>query len=84
MASTSTGSPAPARLDLALSRSGHCRIRIRSPKSVLAAARGLTDLQEPAGLGAAVRARATVWAWGSNGRLLNNLVVLGTAYELKR
>ena len=71
---------APARLDLAFaSSSGADQERIA--RSVLSAARRLVDLQREQGWEQPY-APGPVWAWGSNGRLLNNLVVLGSAYEL--
>ena len=48
---------------------------------MLTAAGRLVELQREQGWEQPY-APGPVWAWGSNGRLLNNLVVLGTAYEL--
>ncbi|MBT0993744.1 glycoside hydrolase family 9 protein [Cellulomonas sp. DKR-3] len=73
---------APARLDLAL----HGRTGPAAPlpdhdrvvASVVAGADRLRAVQDAQPWGQPY-APADGWAWGSNGRLLNNLVVLGTA-----
>ncbi|MDG4831102.1 glycoside hydrolase family 9 protein [Solwaraspora sp. WMMD1047] len=71
---------APARLDLA---TGDRRLpdHDRVVGSVLDAAERLLDLQRGQPWGQPY-APAEGWAWGSNGRILNNLVVLATAHEL--
>ncbi len=69
-----------ARLDLATGPPelpDHDRVR----GSVVAAAELLADLQAAQAWGQPY-APATGWAWGSNGRLLNNAVVLAAAHEL--
>lgn len=69
---------APARLDLALHGQGltdHDRV----VESVRAGADRLLDLQSRQPWGQPY-APAAGWAWGSNGRILNNLVVLGVAH----
>jgi endoglucanase len=69
-----------ARLDLASNHSGlpdHDRIA----DSVSQAAQQLLDLQRRQPWGQPY-APAAGWAWGSNGRILNNLVVLATAAQL--
>ena len=67
---------APARLDLALA-GARCPIRSRSPSPCCPPPRRLIELQRQQGWEQPY-APGPVWAWGSNGRLLNNLVVLGT------
>jgi endoglucanase len=70
----------PARLDLAtaaLRPPDHNRVT----GSVRDAAERLLDLQRRQPWGQPY-APPTGWAWGSNGRILNNLVVLATAHEL--
>jgi endoglucanase len=71
---------APARLDLV---TGARRLpdHDRVVGSVLDAAEGLLDLQRRQPWGQPY-APADGWSWGSNGRILNNLVVLATAHEL--
>nr|MDT0657626.1 glycoside hydrolase family 9 protein [Micromonospora sp. DSM 115978] len=71
---------APARLDLA---TGTHRLpdHDRVVGGVLDAAERLLDLQRHQPWGQPY-APAEGWAWGSNGRILNNLVVLATAHEL--
>jgi endoglucanase len=69
----------PARLDLALHEEGHGEDSVRS--SVLSAGRRLLDLQAGQPWGQPY-APAAGWAWGSNGRILNNLVVLAAAHRL--
>ncbi|MBO0901789.1 glycoside hydrolase family 9 protein [Cellulomonas sp. zg-ZUI22] len=69
---------APARLDLALHGHGladHDRV----VDSLRAGADRLLDLQSRQPWGQPY-APAAGWAWGSNGRILNNLVVLGVAH----
>jgi endoglucanase len=69
---------APARLDLALhgrGLPGHDRVL----ESLRAGADRLLDVQSRQPWGQPY-APATGWAWGSNGRILNNLVVLGVAH----
>jgi endoglucanase len=71
---------APARLDLALSRRplpGHDRVR----DTVRQAGLRLMDLQQRQPWGQPY-APADGWAWGSNGRILNNLVVLAAAHRI--
>jgi endoglucanase len=71
---------APARLDLALLGTGlsdHDRVWM----SVQAGADRLLDLQERQPWGQPY-APAEGWDWGSNGRILNNLVVLASAHRL--
>jgi endoglucanase len=71
---------APAALDLALhgeAIDGHGRV----VASVVAAADRLTDLQRGQPWGQPY-APDDGWHWGSNGRVLNNLVVLAVAHEL--
>jgi endoglucanase len=65
---------APARLDLA-QRRPECRA------SVLTAADALLDLQQRHPWGQPY-APEQGWDWGSNGRVLNNLVVLAEAHRL--
>jgi endoglucanase len=60
---------APAHLDLG------------SRDLVTAAARRLVDRQRPQPCGQPY-APDGPWEWGSNGRILNNLVILGRAYEM--
>jgi endoglucanase len=71
---------APARLDLA---TGTRRLpdHARVVDSVRAAAERLLDLQRRQPWGQPY-APAAGWHWGSNGRILNNLVVLATAHEV--
>jgi endoglucanase len=67
---------APARLDLALAGGrGHNGVR----DSVRRGADQLLDLQSRQPWGQPY-APATGWDWGSNGRILNNLVVLAVAH----
>ncbi|MDG4825837.1 glycoside hydrolase family 9 protein [Asanoa sp. WMMD1127] len=65
---------APAALDVATATG-------RLSDDVRAAAERLLDLQRAQPWGQPY-APATGWQWGSNGRILNNLVVLATAHEL--
>lgn len=67
---------APARLDLARA-GGLAGVR----ESVLQGANRLLDLQARQPWGQPYAPEAG-WEWGSNGRILNNLVVLATAHEL--
>lgn len=70
----------PARLDLALAGrtlDDHDQV----VESVVSGADGLLAVQSGQPWGQPY-APATGWDWGSNGRLLNNLVVLGTAHRL--
>jgi endoglucanase len=70
----------PARLDLAtLGSRLPDRIRVRS--SVISGADRLVELQWTQPWGQPY-APADGWDWGSNGRILNNLVVLATAHDL--
>ena len=71
---------APARLDLATATRrlpDHDRVA----DSTRVAAKRLLDLQRRQPWGQPY-APPTGWDWGSNGRILNNLVVLATAHEL--
>jgi endoglucanase len=71
---------APARLDLATAGRAlpdHDRV----VADVVAAARRLQDLAREQPWGQPY-APPDGWAWGSNGRILNNLVVLATAHQL--
>ncbi len=71
---------APARLDLALVPSPlPDRDRVRA--SVVAAAERLARLQSAQPWGQPY-APAAGWDWGSNGRILNNLVVLDAAHSI--
>ena len=65
---------APAHLDLA-------HLDLSSRDLVAAAARRLVDQQRLQPWGQPY-APDGPWGWGSNGRILNNLVVLGWAYEM--
>jgi endoglucanase len=70
----------PARLDLATAGTGlpdHDRVR----DTVRAAAQRLVTLQQRQPWGQPY-APPHGWAWGSNGRILNNLVVLAAAHRL--
>ena len=72
----------PARLDLALGGGGlpdHDRVSA----SVIEGALKMLKFQRQQPWGQPY-APATGWAWGSNGRILNNLVVLATAAQLTR
>jgi endoglucanase len=70
----------PARLDLALGpRRPPDHPRLRS--GVIEAAQRLMDLQAHQPWGQPY-APAGGWGWGSNGRILNNLVVLAAAHRL--
>ncbi len=69
---------APARLDLAL-HGGRLEDHARVVDGLRRAADGLLDLQSRQPWGQPY-APADGWAWGSNGRVLNNLVVLGVAH----
>jgi len=71
---------APARLDLARHGTGladHSRV----VDSLRAGADRLLDLQSRQPWGQPY-APADGWTWGSNGRILNNLVVLGVAHQV--
>jgi endoglucanase len=71
---------APAQLDLATVASGlPDRDRVRA--SVVHAGEELIRLQAGQPWGQPY-APPAAWAWGSNGRVLNNLVVLATAHDL--
>jgi endoglucanase len=71
---------APARLDLAIVPSRlPDRDRVRA--SVVAAAERLVQLQRAQPWGQPYAPPAG-WDWGSNGRILNNLVVLATAHQI--
>ncbi|GEK23514.1 glycoside hydrolase family 9 protein [Cellulomonas xylanilytica] len=69
---------APARLDLALHGAGFAD-HDRVVGSLRAGADRLLDLQARQPWGQPY-APAAGWEWGSNGRILNNLVVLGVAH----
>ena len=69
----------PARLDLALTAGRAEREHVGD--AVLAGAERLLELEQRQPWGQPY-APLPGWAWGSNGRILNNLVVLGTAAEL--
>ncbi|NUU19442.1 glycosyl hydrolase family 5 [Cellulomonas humilata] len=69
---------APARLDLAL-HGGRLEDHARVVGSLRRAADRLLDLQSRQPWGQPY-APADGWGWGSNGRILNNLVVLGVAH----
>lgn len=69
----------PALLDLAVAGSA-APDQDQVLTGVLAAARRLRDLQTAQPWGQPYAPRE--WAWGSNGRILNNLVVLATAARL--
>jgi endoglucanase len=71
---------APARLDLATGeRRGPDHDRVAG--SVVAAGERLLQVQQAQPWGQPY-APPDGWQWGSNGRILNNLVVLATAHEL--
>jgi endoglucanase len=71
---------APARIDLAVVPSAlPDRHRVRA--SVVAAAERLVELQAAQPWGQPY-APVDGWDWGSNGRVLNNLVVLATAHDI--
>ena len=67
----------PAQLDVALLDATADQDQLRA--AVTRAAEGLIDLQQRQPWGQPY-APPEGWAWGSNGRILNNLVVLGTAH----
>src|SRR5689334_15392638 len=71
---------APARLDLATA-TPRLPDHERVAGTVLDAARGLLDLQRQQPWGQPYAPPAG-WDWGSNGRILNNLVILAVAHEL--
>ncbi len=72
---------APARLDLALVAAANLPDRDRVRASVVDAADRLCALQSAQPWGQPY-APAAGWDWGSNGRILNNLVVLVAAHAL--
>jgi endoglucanase len=65
----------PARLDLAVAGDDAARQEVRRAADRLLALQAAQPWGQP-------YAPAAGWAWGSNGRLLNNLVVLATAHRL--
>jgi endoglucanase len=69
------------RLDLATSRV-KLEERERVVRSVLDAADALLAHGRAQPWGAPYAPASGVWAWGSNAELLNNLIVLGTAFDL--
>ena len=70
-----------ARLDLATSRV-QLEERERIVRSVLEGADALIAHARAQPWGAPYAPASGVWAWGSNAELLNNLIVLGTAFDL--
>ena len=70
----------PARLDLATIDS-RLTDRTRVQQSVISGADRIIEIQRTQPW-AQPYAPADGWDWGSNGRILNNLVVLATAYDL--
>jgi endoglucanase len=71
------------RLDLATVRGGLSELEWRQARSsVLAAADTLLALQAAQPWGQPYAPASNQWAWGSTSQILNNLVVLGTAFDL--
>ena len=71
----------PARIDLATAAGMRLPDRDRVRETVREAARQLLALQQRQPWGQPY-APADGWDWGSNGRILNNLVVLATAHQI--
>ena len=71
------------RLDLATAPAA---VRVPGRKaireSVLAGADRLLELQRTQAFGQPYAPADTLWAWGSNSQILNNLVVMATAYDI--
>jgi endoglucanase len=72
-----------ARLDLA-TVPNRLADRERMQRSVLEAADAIVALQEAEPWGQAYAPETGSWEWGSNSLILNNLIVLATAYDLSR